>query len=324
MEVNYPEIGGLSSTHLIGESLPDYLIYIVQFLVAFAVIVSVFSIISGGVLWVTSGGNPLKIKEGKEKFSSAILGLIIILSSYTFLFSLNPDLTEVDDPVIEERKESHPPGIYLSAENAIPLDFEEISDDVRRIERSKRNLEELGGSIRTIRIANPLNNRGEVTDYYYGVLIQEDRGFRGRCEFLVNPSPEVKDFTINDNKNISSVTVIQINANPPERGFVTAHSRPDFREDYPYETLNLNALSMQRLSINGVWSLDIEGSYGVVLSSGEDWETSDDGCGVFLESNPISDLKGHHMNLCNPRKITPIYAAYDSCSTHYVALPLFR
>lgn len=45
--------------------------------------------IYGGFLWLTSGGEPGKIKEGKEAMKWAAIGLIVIFSSYalvTFVF----------------------------------------------------------------------------------------------------------------------------------------------------------------------------------------------------------------------------------------------
>lgn len=39
----------------------------------------------GGLVWMTSGGNPEKIKEGKNILVWAILGLVVIFTSYIIL-----------------------------------------------------------------------------------------------------------------------------------------------------------------------------------------------------------------------------------------------
>lgn len=322
-EIEYPQMGDVSPLQFSGEVLPEYIIYIVQLLIVFAGLVSIISIVGGGLLWLSSRGDPEKIKEGKERFSNAIFGFIIVLSSFVFLSSIDPDLTNVDNPDVKDTEESFPSGIYLSRTTSFPEEIEDLKQETEKITNSIRNLEELGEDIKSLLIANQTNNQGEVTDYYYAVLVHEKRGFRGRCELFVNNSGQPRSFDLSG-ENISSITVVQVNKNAPNSGKLVAYSRPDFREDYPHESLNTALSRLTSLSIPGVWSIDIKGDFAVVLASGDSWENTDNGCGVFLDSSPIPDLKGHHMNQCNPRKVMPIYAAYDSCATHYVAFPLFR
>jgi len=39
----------------------------------------------GGFMWMTAAGNPEKIKKGKDTLMWAILGIILIFSSYSIL-----------------------------------------------------------------------------------------------------------------------------------------------------------------------------------------------------------------------------------------------
>lgn len=41
--------------------------------------------IYGGLLWLTSGGNPDKIKKGKDVLMWAVIGMIVIFVSYNFV-----------------------------------------------------------------------------------------------------------------------------------------------------------------------------------------------------------------------------------------------
>lgn len=53
----------------------------------------VFSMITyGGALWLTAAGNPGKIASAKSKISNALLGAVLLLSSYLILNLINPDL----------------------------------------------------------------------------------------------------------------------------------------------------------------------------------------------------------------------------------------
>ena len=319
-EVDYPQIQEIRPVYVEGGGFPEFVTYMVYFLIAFSVAITIFSLIRGGLSWLTAKGDPYKIKEGRERINGAIFGLIIILSSSLFLSSINPQLIKMERLEIIETEESFPPGIYLSPEDYIPENPEEIGEDVFRISRPVRNLE--GFSVKTIRIANHLDNKGELAGYYYAVLLHGLPSYRGRCSLFINNETQFKDFSVPE--GVTSVSIIQVRENPLVEGKVTAYMRPDFNENYPSQPLNTSGMGFSPLSINGVWSVDIEGKYAVVLASGNSWETTENGCGIFLDSKPIPDLKEHHMNKCNPIKSVPFFAAYESCSTHYTVFPLFR
>ncbi len=309
-------------------SLPLYILYVIYFLMAVGTVVSAIALIGGGLMWLTSAGDPIKTKEGKERLLSALVGLFIILSSFLFLSALNPELVEVEEPEITEQVEFFPPGIYLSKKETIPDDIEEsnleeLEKNIHRITFSTRNLEEKGIGIKTVRIANHLDEKGNILDYYYGVVLHEKTAFQGRCEFFLNDSSKPMDFPVSG-ENISSVTVMRVNKKPPEEGFIKVHEKPDFNEDYSFEYLDLLTPEFLPLSVSGVWSMDIQGNYGVILSSGKTWEKADNGCGVFLDFRPIPDLKGHHMNTCRVWTGPPWFSSYKSCATHYAVFPLLR
>ncbi len=56
-----------------------------------------FMLVWGGFEWLTSGVSGKK-KEAKERIESALLGLLLILSSYLILRLINPDLTTLNLP----------------------------------------------------------------------------------------------------------------------------------------------------------------------------------------------------------------------------------
>jgi hypothetical protein len=319
VEVDYPRIQDIKPASISAEGLPEYVIYLFYFLIALALVITTLSLIRGGLSWLTARGDPAKIREGRERITGSIFGIIIILSSSLFLSSINPEIVQIDKLEVTEIEEPFPPGIYLSPREYIPQDIENIEGDVYRISRPIRNLEDT--PVRSIRIANQLDGKGNLLGYYYAVVLHELTAFRGRCALFINESNEFKDFLVPE--GASSISIIQVNMEPPKIGKVMAYMRPDFNENYPYQALSVTQ-SFLPLSIGEVWSIDIEGKYAVILASGNSWETTGEGCGVFLDSKPIPDLKEHHMNKCNPRTMMPFFAAYESCATHYSVLPLFR
>jgi hypothetical protein len=319
-EVDYPQLGDVRPIYAEGDGLSEYVIYMVQLLIVLATLITVIALIRGGLSWLTARGDPMKIKEGKERITGSVFGLIIVLSSFVFLSNIDPTLVQLKELEVIEVEESFPPGIYISSSQIIPENIEDMSGDVYRISQSVRNLEDI--EPRAIRLANQLDREGNILNFYYAVVLHELSAFRGRCVIFINEDPNPRDFIVPE--GVSSISIIQVNANPPEIGGVRVYMRPDFNEDYPAETLVTTTNRITPLSIPEVWSIDIDGNYGVILTSGDSWETTENGCGVFLEAKPLSDLKENHMNRCNPRRMMPFFAAYESCSTHYMALPLFR
>lgn len=48
-------------------------------------VIALVAFVGGGVIWMTSGGNPEKVKKGRDVMVWAVLGLFIIFSSYSIL-----------------------------------------------------------------------------------------------------------------------------------------------------------------------------------------------------------------------------------------------
>lgn len=88
--INYPEINGTDLTW--DTSLPDIIKYVYLFSVGICGAVALLSILIGAIKYVGAAGNPSKMSDAKEQIFSAILGVIILLSSYLILNTINPDL----------------------------------------------------------------------------------------------------------------------------------------------------------------------------------------------------------------------------------------
>lgn len=355
-EVSYPELDGYSPDSTEG-SFPLYVRYIAQFLIFLGVLLAVFSLVRGGFLWVSSAGDPVKIKDSKEKISAAVLGLIIVLGASLFLSSINPALTDFgeEEELREKVRESivqevYPPGIYLSkidisnkSTSEVEKMVHEEGGDVIRIMNSIRNLQDRGEGINTIRVVNQTDRGGNLIGFYYALILHEEPGFRGKCHVIVNNEKE-KDFSVSNIDSFSSITLVQIAEDPPTHenkivGGVNLYAHPDFRgekDELEIATIN-NNFNLQPLTntLQSVWSIEVirrnpeqrglaeEGRFAIILSSGDSWENSER-CSVFLDSRAIPDLKMHHMNKCDEQTHMPIFSAYRSCSTHYMVLPLYR
>jgi type IV secretion system pilin len=59
------------------------------------------AIVYGGILYAASGGNPGQQSEGKEWVKSALLGLLLLAAAYLILYTINPDLVNLNLPTIQ-------------------------------------------------------------------------------------------------------------------------------------------------------------------------------------------------------------------------------
>jgi len=359
IEGEYPQIDGVTVDE--ETQLPEYIEYIVRVLIFTSIAVTLFTLVRGGLLWVSSGGDPAKIKDSKEQFLSA------------------PDLVEIDHKEdLEERGEDIIDGdiffgIYLSKDENISQ-YENDTDGLReylredtkedifegavegkrvyRKESSIWDLDDLRNQINSIVIVNPVNEEGELIGYYYGVILHSEVGRRGKCEFLINKETKPKIINAGDfsaSGEFSSMTVVQISTEekPRRRGdHLTLYERPYFDSEYDSQKVmekregdseenidfGFNVGEFYPINIDGVWSIDRSGNFGLILSSRANW---DDGgwdynindCAVFLETRVQPDLKNHHINKCNRREPKPFIVDYDSCvksSGFYSLFPIFE
>lgn len=74
-------------------TLPQYVIYVFRFLVLTAGAISLVSFVVGSVSLIFSADDPSRADSGRDRMKGAILGLILTVSSYIILNTINPVLT---------------------------------------------------------------------------------------------------------------------------------------------------------------------------------------------------------------------------------------
>jgi len=88
LEGEYPEAGGVKPDET--TTLPQYIVYLFNFSIAIAGIVAFGVIVWSGIKILTSPDDPETRKDAKTKIIGALLGIIILLSSYLILTTINP------------------------------------------------------------------------------------------------------------------------------------------------------------------------------------------------------------------------------------------
>ncbi|HPM39111.1 MAG TPA: pilin, partial [Candidatus Pacearchaeota archaeon] len=70
--------------------------YIFKILIGIGALIAVAMVIMAGIEWMTSDGNPGKIGGAKTKIKNALLGVGILLGSYLILYTINPQIVDVE------------------------------------------------------------------------------------------------------------------------------------------------------------------------------------------------------------------------------------
>ncbi len=76
-------------------SLPDYIAGIYYLGVRLGGLIALLMLMIGGAEWVFAQGSPEKISKSKERMVNALVGLMLLLVSYTILNLINPQLVNL-------------------------------------------------------------------------------------------------------------------------------------------------------------------------------------------------------------------------------------
>ena len=84
--------GAKPPCYYIEGGLPQYIAGIYNFGLMVAGFLAMVMIMIGGFMYIAAGGNQTIIGKAKERIFNALIGLVILLLSYTILNTINPDL----------------------------------------------------------------------------------------------------------------------------------------------------------------------------------------------------------------------------------------
>lgn len=99
LEVDFPEVGGLKPGKSFGPG--HWVKYIFVFGLAVVGLAIIYALTRAGFLWMTAGDNSGKISEAKDWIKGSVIGLVILVGSYTFLNTINPQLVSIRNPRIQ-------------------------------------------------------------------------------------------------------------------------------------------------------------------------------------------------------------------------------
>lgn len=87
-------------------SLEEYVSRVFQWLVGVVGVVAGIMIVWAGVKWLTAAGSPDRISDARKKIADAAVGLILVLSSYLILQTINPALVRLQVPPLRQVRQT--------------------------------------------------------------------------------------------------------------------------------------------------------------------------------------------------------------------------
>lgn len=79
----------------------EYVSVVYRYALGMVGILATVLIMAGGLIWLSSAGNEQMITQGKEIITSALVGLVIALFSYSILYWINPQFTSLNMEVFK-------------------------------------------------------------------------------------------------------------------------------------------------------------------------------------------------------------------------------
>ena len=100
LNLEYPSftVGGETFDLNTTQHLNQVVVWFYYFIIALAGFSAFVMLVWGGAEWLVSAGNPTRISSARERITSAITGLLIILVSFLILQTINPELTTLTFP----------------------------------------------------------------------------------------------------------------------------------------------------------------------------------------------------------------------------------
>ena len=212
LEITYPPLPsgtGILPPTTVDTLLPSYVAYIFYFILGASGLIALVVIVIAGFQYVASAGMPEKLNDAKNQIFSALLGLVILFSSFLILNTINPEFVRLPrlpatPPVIPQLA----PGVLLCAAQINVTRFwvdrqlvERQTGDAQTqtVERLNRVLKAIRENCYWQRTAGsvPSSFSGKIGEIWlipdparnvrYGAILYDKSGFGGKALVVFEP-----------------------------------------------------------------------------------------------------------------------------------------
>jgi len=148
LEVDYPTVPGTAPPSA-ETSLPGYIKYIFTFIIIASGIIGLVALILGGIRYLSSTGQPEKLKQARSQILSAFWGIIILLGSYIILSIISPQLTILNIGKMPKipATELPPPPVYAIPTSDLLTRVKELAENIKEtpepVKKTAKKIKEL-------------------------------------------------------------------------------------------------------------------------------------------------------------------------------------
>lgn len=309
LEIKYPEISGAPPLEDVAVGLPGYVKYVFNFFIIITGLIALGALVYGGFRYTSSAGQPVALQDAKNQIFAAFLGILILMSSWLILTTINPDLInfKLDKP--PTAFSSLTPGVYLCLEST-----NEIFAAQARIKQLKqmdvfdsaRNqiIEGLNKDLKKIETQCWLaKSEGEIVarfndfaQYAYtvpaedntlhGAIIYQESNFGGSAQVVYTLDPKVAAFNVSSPSSIRPFVLKK----PRPGAYIEVFELTDFNWADPEKKSEIFALgeSLAKgwpIDFAEVGSVKIEGELIVIFFEQAGEWYSDTVLDVILETD---------------------------------------
>jgi len=208
LELNWPSSpGGITLDD--NSILTELIAYIYEWAMAIGGIATFIALVSAGFQYLTSAGNATKMSDATKQITSAITGLVLLLSTFLILSTINPELTVLDIPDIELSTSIFEPIVSEDVSFGQPCNsvvaysdssFSGSNTEIEKGEEEEVNIDAEEGSIKflyegegydiedtcTVKLYNSYNEDEKGCENYITTIYgdQEDLGLVGITETI--------------------------------------------------------------------------------------------------------------------------------------------
>ena len=318
LEVKYPGSGAPTTTNT---PLSVYLEYIFHYSMIIAGVIALGVFVVGGVRYLISAGNPAVIDDARDQIFSGFLGLVILLSSYLLLNTINPDLVNIKEPTLEVTCLSYcdkpsskwpsnckdfcgdlnnpfkNPGIYLLTKNYKKGDkcvnYAGRKGNCLFTNGNISDLQEFDGKINKISCVNP--------DFYNNwAILFEGSNYTGQCRiFPFQKTGKNKPTLVSGGDdwgkvNKPSSVIVFKHSNRPTFCTATLYTKPNYQGDsITIGKMYNNPQNLPNKFDNNVRSIKIHGHGIVILFKDKDAKGD-----CYVTTQSIADLSNTDMGSC--------------------------
>jgi len=272
---SYPTIAGKTITP--ETKLPDFAIYLFNAGMLIGVAAVFISLAVAGVMYALSPIKSDLLGEAKDRVSGAISGLLILVSTYLIITTINPQLraftstplppAEITAPAVKQT-----PGVY----------FYKAGCSDKTAQSYNSSVKDLGPSLR--KKVNSVENVPDIdNDTYYISILYETINFQGKCQYINPKGCQLSQI------GASSASIYQYNFDPSGDG-VYFYRKSFFNQEGGYFYVSNNEIQNAGLYIRNLNQLQFTG----VPEKEQDCVKYDEGGGCTKRNIPT--LSGENIS----------------------------